>query len=936
MIQQTPLITGVDGIGGTSPADQASQVQKLPENFPKFPEYINKLFNQIRSDGANERIQRIRKWVTNDKFYQGQQLGYISPISGRWVDIDPHVTDDDDDEPLFVNNQFRYHIKALRKEGTRSQTRLHVRATSDRTEKIGAAELANALIEAYQRKTWDEHSRQTELMNMLLYGNYFRYTYYTNDISGGSARVAITQDVNIKPAPDALYCMDCDTSSPMDQSAPDAVPICPECGSDRVDVTPVPEFTTPVPTGEYEEVPVGDCFTEVVNPMEVNVHLHSRKIETSPYLYREREIMRCTLKAKFPNAALKSPKQSNENSASTYIKSLESASGNVGGYSSSSQRSDGGGPFDMLLFEQLWLEPSVYHDYVTPVEFKTSTGEVIPQGTAAIEVCPDGMYIARVGDEILDIRNENKADHWTHGTFDLIPSRFFGDGLEDMVELQRQLNEVISLRFENMMANAAPNTIFNPLKIDASQFSGKPREMSPLQNATPDDDIRKFVMRLEGTGLDRENFAAEENYKKDLQTLSGAFSIMSGMPDVDIKTATGMQIVRDAAVSALGPALAIRAGVDVEWAYQILKLVQTYWTSQRFVPFQGRYGAATGGWFASADVLGDFEITAENGSWMPRTDMEVRADLASYICLESTGLPLGFLNPNVPEAVQKFAAETFRIPISLDKNRVHARIAHVRIEKLLEMEKLLVQNGLLDPTMQPPVGADPTLPLQQQAMAQDQIAHQRNLQMASASAPQNGPPSGGGNGPSTGASGEDGTPTQSPDEQPNPQEQEEPKTEEQKAYEQQANTAEAQAGAQAADAQLLPEPVLDPFTQLAMLLAQEVPVKVLVDEHKVFINTYRDWLSTDDGQAASPMVQYVLEMKVAEHFLAGGQVQTYLAALTPAGAGGDMSAGGPPPSGGGAGPVVPTKQKTSYPEGQGPQRPTVNRKGAQHPSPKQV
>jgi hypothetical protein len=651
-----PILTGQDGVGGTQPMSQVQQNQRTPASVDPALDpvkYFNKLFNQIRSDGLQEKIARVRKWTKNDKYYQGQQLGYISPITGRWIDIDPDVVDDDDDEPLFVNNQFRYHCKSLRKEGTRSQTKLQVRARSDRTEKIGAAEFADALIEYYQRTGWDERSRQTELMNMLLYGNYFRFTYYTTDVLGGVARIPITKQVTVKPAPDSYYCADCGMSGSAeemhdgedvtaDPANPDATaPVtgqgtmpCLNCGSENTAVTQVPSFDTNVETGEYQEVQVGDIFTEVVNPFEVNVHLHSRNISQTPYLHREREVMRCTLKAKFPNAKLKGAagREAESGQTNRLIRQLESSVGNAGGYENTRVSNDTGGPFDMLVFEQLWLDPSVYHDYVTPVDFQTALGDTFPAGTRLLEVAPSGLYIARVGEEILDMREEDKCEHWSHGVFDLIPSRFFGDGLEDMVELQRQLNEVISLRFENMMANAAPSTVYNPLKIDGNQFSGKPREMSPLQNATPEDDIRKYVMRLEGTGLDRENFAAEENYKKDLQVLSGAFSVLSSASDMPpVHTATGISIMRDAAVSALGPALAIRAAVDVEWATQVLKLAQRYWTEERFVPFTGKYDSQCGVWFSAADVDVDFEIIAESGSWMPRTDMEVRADLAGFI-----------------------------------------------------------------------------------------------------------------------------------------------------------------------------------------------------------------------------------------------------------------------------------------------------------------
>ncbi len=855
MIIAAPPLTGEDPTNiSRVPEQQAQQsvAQKpLDPNRPDLQPYLLSLLEQVRADGRQEKIRRLRKWVRNSKFYEGEHYGYISPHTGRWIDVDVSAVDssqDADDDLQFVNNQFRFYAKSIRKEWVRATTTLRVTAKSDKTDKIGAAEFSNDIVTDKQSTLLDETAKQSEGMFALLYGNYFRYSYYSTDIIGGVERIPIFEKTVVKTGPDGMSCNDClhEFATPDEESSETPVQdgseneaqegaSCPVCQSPNVQLQEGPAFETMAPTGEYQEYKVGDVFTEIPNPMEINVHLHARNLSQTPYLHRERLILRSVLKSKFKNASLQGGQSDGQPDASSYIRQLESAIGNTGSPSNYAANSGvTNSPFEPLKFDQLWLDVVVYADYVTKQEEKISDGTVIPAGTSLAEAFPRGLYIAAVGKEILNLRNENKLSHWAHGVYDLIPSRFWGDGIEDMVELQRQLNEVINLRFENMMANAAPNTIFNPLKIDSNGFSGKPRELSALLNASVDDDIRKFVLQLPGQGLDRENFGAEENYKKDMQSLSGAFSINSGMPDVDISTATGARIIRDAAISMLGPALAIKAKVDVEWAYQVLKLCQAYWTAERYVPHAGNHTQLTGQWFKASDVEGDFEIVYVPGSFMPRSEMEEREDFISFISPTVTGLPLGFLNPMVPANVKAFAAEKFRVPIDLDETRVDTRIAQGRIEKLQAAAKDLILQGVLDPEYD----FDAAQQAAQQAL---QVA--APVQPPPAPAPA-APPQEAAIGPGAGPAQAEPTPVSNPGDLP-----------------------------------MQPLPMIDPNIMALQQLITVVPVKIVVDEHMAFVTAYRNFLKTDDGINSPTAVQKVLEMKIAQHYLAGAQVQGYLAGL---------------------------------------------------------
>jgi hypothetical protein len=253
-------------------------------------------------------------------------------------------------------------------------------------------------------------------------------------------------------------------------------------------------------------------------------------------------------------------------------------------------------------------------------------------------------------------------------------------------------------------------------------------------------------------------------------------------------------------------------------------------------------------------------------------------------------MPLGFLNPQLPKEVQQYAAEQYRIPVGLSKDKVHERIAQVRIEKLLQMEQLLVSNGLVDPNMPRPPFADP-------------IADAQATQPSDVPTPA---PAGA---PAQGTAEEPVEPGQ----EPAPQEQAAPAP--------------------------APMPPPDPFSLLAQNLAQQVPVKILADNHQVFIDFYRDWLTTNDGQQASELVQHVVEVLIARHFFAEGQVQAYIQSLMPMPEmqGIPMNSGSgspPPPSQGPEGSAPAAPPKPAYPEGQGPAAPQVPTPMAQTPTPR--
>lgn len=680
---------------------QVAEEQQM--NRVHFSEWAQKIFQLVDSENPEEELSRIRKWVKLRRFYRGQQRGFFAPKTGEWVPINPDDYRPSEASLLLVNNQFRPQVKALSKEWSRSQSRLKCHPTSDKTEIRGAARYATALIDLYQRRQITEDFKQREAKFAFLSGNYFRYTYYSMKGRGGFAQIPVTEQREL-PGYKAYTCNDCGSALPASSQpnvpmqgeyTPDFKALseslsCQQCQSTSVSVEEVPGKSVTVITG-FKRQRIGDVFTELVDPLEIKVHLRARTVEQTPYLRRKRLVMRQILRQQFPKAKINQTKIS---PPMYYVRELESATGNT------NQNYDwtnyGSGVGDLVEFDQLWLDTCMYFDLQTDRDEVLADGRVIPAGTNLIDLFRDGMYLARAGDTLLDVQGENKTRYWTHGNYDIINDSFYGDGLEDMVQLQQFLNELQSLLVENIIHNASPKLIYNPHLIEHEFLSGKPKEMTPMSpTARRDDNPKDAIFQMNGMNLTQEVPISIGAIKEDMRAMSGAYLAMSGSTDPRLTTATGMAIARDSAIALLGPALALKSQLEVEWSYQTLLHAQEHWTEDRHAGLLGKFSEAEARWFRDCDILEDLEIIAEPGSWMPRTELEVRNDFLAF--LTAGGVPLGFANPQVPVEVRQEAARIFRMPVDLDKLQPDIRNASLRIEQLRSIVQTLAQSGAIDP-----------------------------------------------------------------------------------------------------------------------------------------------------------------------------------------------------------------------------------------------
>lgn len=667
----------------------------------KLDEFAIAVRMDIDQRDKHEESLRLRKGLRAIRYWEGRQLGFIA-ANGEWKDLQVEKGD-----PWYPNNQIRFFCRSILKEMVRSRSQLSVQPRDDRMESAGAARLVRGIIDRYRQEQFGPLASQTEAMFSMLEGNYFRYVYFDATIDTYKHTITDYQEQEVKTGNDAYYCSECGeggylpetTEQPIADDSGIAMTPCPNCGA-PTEVIPATTQTVHRPTGE-REVPTGDIVSEIVDPMEMKAHLRARDIPHTPFLERNRMIYRKLGKQMFSHWDGQASATSDK--LSTKIQSqLEGSPGNykshkaMGSYSRSEDTNS-----DLVLFTQIWLDPMYYYDIELEEDFNGITGKELQRGTKLKEIFTNGMYIAFLGDKLVDYRNENKAKHWTHGSYIAAAHRFWGDGaVDDSLDQQWELNNLDSLMIEQIMFNVGGQTWYNQLKIEGATLGARPRERNPMKNPSPQDNPGHFIYERPSMAISPELPSKSEQIKRDMQSQFGSFSVSSGMPDINVATATGMAILRDQALGFLGPPLELRGEVDVQWAYQVLELLQENMVGKRYLTF-GKYDDIEGQWFEASDVRTDFIITQIPGSWFPVSDFDMRQRMIELSTFG--GLPMGIWNPTWPTTVRDYVIEKYGVPVNLSSTQADERKQRIELETMKTALKKLEQAGgaLVDQNNQP-------------------------------------------------------------------------------------------------------------------------------------------------------------------------------------------------------------------------------------------
>lgn len=648
----------------------------------KLQDFITQYFETVESDNAEDRLRRFKKWSKNRAFYRGNQRGVWDTKRKAWVTIDIDTLTPSEQSMLVINNQFRPQVKTLAKEFSRSQTRIRANARSDSQSAVLASRFTDALIRYYQPKLLPESLRQLRAKYLMLCGNSFQYTYYDKEKKSATVSVKKTGRVML-PAYESNTCSECGYEGESGEQQ------CPECKG-VMETTNVEAQETQGVLG-YEKRNAGDVVTEIVDPTEIDVWGGASCLDESPYIKRRRIVKHGYLRKTYSfykpktDSKLSDQGQLQLQFSDTAINS-ENTQKNIGLYE----------------HEQLWIDVSEYYGKKLdePFTFKKKTAKgwvsvTLPAGTVLEQEFPDGMYIARVGQDILCIYNENKRDCWKHTAFDINVDGFWGDGLEDAVMNQQIINEYTSLSVENVLYNASPKLVINPELINPVTVTGRPKDLLLMSNnARREDPPKNAFAQISGMSLTNEVMMGIDNYKRDMREQTGALVAFNGQGDPTLTTATAMSIARDSALALVSTPLAILAETDQEWIWQVIKYVKKFWYDQKYSFLLGKYNEAEADAFKESNLEEEINVYVESNSWMPQTNYERLQNLGAY--MTAFGIPMGFMNPMIPQPVREYATQLYNIPVDFNELYPDIRIAQKRLDIGKDVAKVQIPKAMAE------------------------------------------------------------------------------------------------------------------------------------------------------------------------------------------------------------------------------------------------
>lgn len=646
--------------------EETPEIYEVPAEPIDLDKWAKATKKMIDEEDPEEERRRHKKWAKNRAFYRGNQRGFWDSSKRTWVSIDVDTLSPSEASILVVNNQFRPQVKTLAKEFSRSQARIRATAISDSQDAVHASRFADSLVKFYQGRLLTESDRQVEAKFLFLCGNSFRYTIYDKNEKGVPVRVnELTK--GYFPAYEASICVDCGYDGTDLEEREDE---CPECGGSMETTSVQAEETA---AARARTVNSGDIKTEIVDPVEIKVWAGSKcGLKGTPYLRRKRLVRKEFLKQAYPwYVPSKRNNKSNSPSSETLMNFMDT----------SRSTAESSRPAELHEYDQIWLDPTLYASTVLEKPIKLLTGGEIPAGTKTADAFKNGLYVVICDDnDVLGYADEGMLDCWVHIPYDINVDGFWADGLEDAVMSQQIINEYNSLSVENVLFNASPKLIINPTLMNPANMTGRPKDALLMSDrAKTDTDPHMAVKQLGGMSLTPDVAIGIDSSKRDMREQTGALVGFNGQGDPTLNTATSISIARDSALALVSTPLAIRAEKDLEWAWQILRYVKKFWYDEKYRFLLGKYSDEEAKSFKSTKLDHNISLGIESNSWMPTTQYEKLQNLGAF--LTAFGIPMGFLNPQIPQVVRDYASQLYNVPFEFNELAPDIRIAQRRLDK---------------------------------------------------------------------------------------------------------------------------------------------------------------------------------------------------------------------------------------------------------------
>ena len=654
-----PLQSLISGIGGNikdlfgnrdKPIHSDTEKPKPRDIQPqyKFDEKIDKrllgLADYYYREGSFEKIQFARKWMRNALIYQGYHELEWSEINVAW-----DIILQDSGDYAFPNNYYRSLIRQGIRAYVQNEPLMEPVPSNDDAEAQAAAKAARTALEIIKKVVKYDQIRVEEALNLRLFGNSFRFNYFSKDPRHGYVTTPVYQDADVLLSPGSSMCDQC---GPLEGNFSQ----CPGCQAPISKTNPPVVSRLPFVAGSVR-YPKGEIVTEVVNPLEIYLRSSAYDLFHAPFLVRNRVVDRLALQSAYRDIAL-APRgdEGGGEAYSTggdlgliYLQSLADLPGDPTQYAAWYERATAAAK---ALLIEVWLRPSIYFF-----------------DKELLRRFPDGLYIGKTGDVLLEARNEAIDDHWTHYVFNKVPGRIWGDGDDDLIPPQLKLDEVDRLFQRNQGYNSAPLLVIDSQRIDKNDIINDPSTIIECKSGGKP--IRDSFAEIDSKPLSPESMNWRNMQLQDMQFHAQVSPAAMGQHETGTNTFGGAESAAAKSDNALLPNLMLWKVADETWAMQALKIVASNWLDPRVKAVNG--------------INGRWEFQKLRGAALDMDKFTIETRILPIDPAEqesfSQAVAAGVLNPQDPRVVRK-ALDLWHLDSELDTSYEDTKKQWKEIEQM--------------------------------------------------------------------------------------------------------------------------------------------------------------------------------------------------------------------------------------------------------------
>lgn len=586
----------------------------------------------------------------NALFAEGKQLLKRDAFTGLYR---PMKLQDGGNDTKRVQNMTRFMLSNLIAKDVGAQPRIRAIPEGDSDEARSSAKAANAVIDYLAGKFFTKWRDELIAISKICFGTYVLRTYHDPQKAGKDALFGLREIIEEKETqiwPGMGECAECRASGTHEEFAPGDewhTARCPSCGSDAVNLMSPETEILPQITGR-ERVSLGELCCTLLDLPSCRWDMKHAAHESSWFLHEQFVPLTQLRGILGPRVRIDgdSDAPNDGNKAFDGLKILESlaASGAVLDGRENAGTTETGQDRSSSLWKAkarlsaLWLSPEDYDDLTCKGLNETVSGQGIEEDTEFVQVFPDGVCAVFVNNtHLLGLFGESHKKQVKSGIWHINAASGLGQGMNDVIEAQKQRNAFASQTMQYIGGNATPGVMYlqELLTPDAVNLLRRPDARIPISGTLLPDGIKpqEAVFPMPVGQLNPAILQYLENFNESaMQRSAHVTQFSDGVPGGGNKdTATAAQITQANSDAVLqGPFTnkgEVRRGVIEDG----LELFKTKVPLEVWLRTRSKYGRQTGIQISGKDLSGPVSLEVVEGSDLSRDEFSKRNAYAMYL-----------------------------------------------------------------------------------------------------------------------------------------------------------------------------------------------------------------------------------------------------------------------------------------------------------------